>query len=56
MLSNDEMYYNEQIEMTKDNQDISTNDETGAKMISKIKETIATLKIENKDLNIKCHF
>lgn len=42
--------------MTKDNQDVSTNDETGARMIAKIKETIETLKKENKDLNIKCHF
>lgn len=55
MLSKDEMYFNEQMEITKENQDDCTNDESGARMVSKIKETIDTLRLELKDLNIKCH-
>jgi len=43
------------MEITKENQVESTNDEIGARMISKVKETINTLKIETKDLNIKCN-
>lgn len=55
MLSKDEMFFNEQMEITKENQDDCTNDESGARMVSKIKETIDTLRLELKDLNIKCH-
>lgn len=47
------MVTNEQIDKSLENQDENTNTLTGTEKLTKVKETIQTLKKELKDLNIK---
>lgn len=52
-LSKDEMYINEQIDKSIENQDENTQTITSSDKLTKVKETIETLKKELKELNIK---